>query len=270
MKVIDYEKTKGYFEIQYLDDPEIIKGTINIDEFSMNNEAVVTKLIINNCVEDIVTIEDKNNLKFKIISKNIDIYYKEMTEYDFFESFNIYNERVQGIESKYVNISESSHYSSDDVLFQFYYKNAEVNEKGTPSYILKNIFEKSPRTSDEISPEGYFNEFDILCRAFKTNFLAKNDMNALDYNFCCIPKLNINGINNSKLIIEEITKRDVRLDNSEVFNKKSFDKIAGKNIILIDGIISDDTELMKYKKMLIEAGAKSVIMYAFAKASIEL
>ena len=214
MKVIDYENSAGYFKIQYFEDNEIVSGSINIDNTSVSNDAVVTKLIVNNSAGDIITIEDKDNFQFKIIEKSINLVYKEISEYDFFESFNIYNERFPGIETKYVNVSEYNHFSSDDIVFQFYFKNAECTEKGTPSYMLKNLYEKSPRTSDETSPEGYFNEFDILCRSFKTNFLAKNDMNIMDYCFCCIPKQNKIGINNSKLIIEEITKTTIIIANA--------------------------------------------------------
>lgn len=265
MKVIDYEKTSGYFKIKYIEDSETINGSINVDQDSVSNNAVVTKLIINNYIGDVVTIEDKNNIQFEIVEKDIKIIYKEVSEYDFFESFNIYNERVPGIETKYINVSENYHISPANILFQFYYKNAESEEKGTPSYILKNIFSKDPRTSDELSPEGYFNEFDILCRTFKTNFLAKHDFNTNDYLFCCLPN------NKSlKLIVEEITKRDVKLDINDVLVNNDYKLIKDKKIILLDGIIFDDRKLLEYKDKLLQEGASSVIMYAFGKASIKL
>ncbi|MDD4376344.1 MAG: hypothetical protein PHR25_06165 [Clostridia bacterium] len=269
MKVIDYEKTRGYFQIQYLDDNKPIVGSINVDNTSMKLEAIVTKLIINNCENDIVTIDEKD-LQFKIIAKDIEIIYKDVIEYDFFESFNLYNEREAGIKSKYVNVSERGSYNGDNILFQFYYKNAEVNEKGTASYVLKNIFEKSPRISDENSPKGYFNEFDILCRTFKTNFLAKYEIDIEGKAICCIPQKNKHGININKLIIEEVTKRDVRSDMSDIFEVEDYNSIKDKTVILISGIISDEQEIIRYRNKLIDAGAKSVIMYAFAKASVKL
>lgn len=71
MKVIDYEETRGSFKIEYLDDHEIISGTINIDTNSLNLNALITKQIINNKVNDVIEIKEKNVIKFKILEKNI-------------------------------------------------------------------------------------------------------------------------------------------------------------------------------------------------------
>lgn len=269
MKIIDYENTKGTFKIKYLEDNEIIDGSINIDESSLNIEAVVAKLIINNSVGNIVVVEEQQPYKFEIIEKNIDINYVEVSEYDYFQQFKTYNERIKGIESKFVNVSENSNLNEDNIFFQYYYKTAEENEIGTASYMLKNYFSKGVRISDENSPIGYYKEFDVLVRTFKTAFIANHDMDLSDYYLCNIKKRNSFGIDTVNELIKEITKRDVRHDINESINK-DLSIVKDKNIIVITDIVNNDIELRKYREKLKENGAKKVILYAFAKTSCQL
>ena len=268
MKVIDYEETKGTFKIEYLDDLEVVSGTINIDSNSLNLNALITKQIINNKVNDIIEIKEDNIIKFKIIEKNMQLRYREVNEYDFFESFKIYNEIILGIESEYINVSDNVNASNNNVLFQFYYKNEESDEKDTASYILKNYFKKGWRVSDDISPEGYFKEFDILCRCFKSNFLAKKDVNINDYYYCSVPKKNTDENKNLNYLIYEITKRDIRHNINNYFKNKDANLIKNRDIVLIDDIQFNSNDIIKYKNQLLEDGAKSVTMYTFSKSNI--
>ena len=269
MKIIDYENTKGTFKIKYLEDGEIITGSINIDSTSMNIEAVVAKLIINNSIGDIIVVEDEKTYKFEIVEKNMDIHYIEISEFDYFQQFKTYNERVKGIESKFVNVSEKVSTNEDEILFQYYYKSAEANEPGTTSYILKNYFSKGSRISDDLSPEGYFKEFDFLVRTFKTSFLANHGLELSNYYLCSINKTNSFGIDTVDELIKEITKRDVRHDLNALI-KKDLSYIKGKNIILIADIVNKGILLKKYKNLLKQNGAKDVIIYSFAKSSCYL
>ncbi len=269
MKLIDYDETKGSFKIEYLDDHEIVSGTINMDKDSLSMNALITKQIINNKENDIIEIRDNNIIRFKILEKKIELKYKEVNEYDFFESFKTYNEVVLGIESDYSNISDNIN-SSNNVIYQFYYKNDESDEKGTASYMLKNYFKKGWKTSDIVSPEGYYKEFDILCRSFKSNFLAKKDANINDYYYCSVPK--DNELENANLdgLVYEITKRDISHNVNGYFKNNNKELIKNRDIILIDDIQFNADIIKKYKKQLISDGAKSVIMYTFAKSSIVL
>ena len=268
MKVIDYEGTKGSFKIEYLDDHEIVFGTINIDETSLNLNALITKQIINNKINDVIEIREENTIRFKILEKDIDVKYKEVNEYDFFESFKSYNEVILGIESDYVNVSDNVNASNNNIIFQFYYKNAESDQKDTASYIIKNYFSKGWKTSDKISPEGYYKEFDILCRCFKSMFLAKKEVNINDYYYCSVPKDNEIEDNNLDIFIYEITKRDIRHNVNDYFRDNNKDKIKNRDIILIDDIQYNNLEIIKCRDRLINDGAKSVIMYTLAKSSV--
>ncbi len=268
MKVIDYEETRGSFKIEYLDDHEIISGTINIDTNSLNLNALITKQIINNKVNDVIEIKEKNVIKFKILEKNIVIKYKEVNEYDFFESFKLYNEVILGVESDYVNVFDNVNASNNNILFQFYYKNDESDEKDTASYILKNYFQKGWRFSDVISPEGYYKEFDILCRCFKSNFLAKKEVNINDFYYCSVPKNNDIENNNLNILIDEIVKRDIRHNINNYFKNNDKDLVRNRDIVLIDDIQFDHDEIIKYKNKLVNDGANSVIMYTFSKSSV--
>lgn len=271
MKVIDYEKTNGYFKIEYLDDKEIVDGSINIDSKSMSLDAIIPKLVIDNCENDTIIVNAKNNLLCKILSRDITIFYKEVTEYDFFESFNIYNEKIKVIDDEeFVNVQECSHSNHDQIIFQFYYKNIEKEVCGTPSYIINNVFSKGARISDKNSPHRYYSEFDTLCRAFKTNFFTKNNLNIDDYLLCCIPRCNKYKLNPLKDIIKEITKRNVLADGRDIIDCNGVsekEKIKERNIILVSDIVSDSHKMKSLKELLIKNGAKSVIMYAFSKAS---
>lgn len=268
MKIIDYAETKGDFKIQYLDDNEIVSGTINIDENSLNLDALITKQIVNNNVNDIVEVVDENIIKFKIIEKNISIKYKEVSEYDFFESFKEYNEVILGVESKYMNVADNVNPGNDNILFQFYYKNSESNEKDTASYILKNCFTKDWRTSDNLSPIGYYKEFDILCRCFKSNFLAKKDARIEDYYYCSIPKKSDNENKCLDTLIYEITKRDVSHNVNDYFITNNSNLVRNRDIVLLDNIQFDKNIIYKYRDKLLNDGANSVLLYTFGKSSI--
>lgn len=267
MKVIDYEETRGSFKIEYLDDHEIVSGTINVDETSLNLNALITKQIINNKINDVIEISEENIIKFKILEKNIDIKYKDVNEYDFFESFKTYNEIIPGIETIYVNVSDNVN-ASNNIIFQFYYKNAESDQKDTASYIIKNYFSKGWKTSDKISPKGYYKEFDILCRCFKSMFLAKKEANINDYYYCSVPKNNEIENNNLDTLIYEITKRDINHNVNKYFKNNNKELIMNRDIVLIDDIQFSNDEIIKYKNKLLTDGAKSVIMYTFSKSSI--
>ena len=266
MKIIDYENTKGTFKIKYLDDNEIVDGSINIDDSSLNIDAVVAKLIINNSIGDIVLVEEEVPFKFQILEKNMTMNYIEVNEYDYFQHFKNYNERVKGIESSFVNVSEGKPLGEDNVLFQYYYKGAESSENDTASYLLKNYFTKGKRISDDVSPEGYFKEFDMLVRTFKTSFLANNNIDLSDFYLCSIRKVNNYGIDTLDDLIKEITKRDVRNDLNDSIDKQP-EIVKDKNVIILTDIISDDYEIRNYRNKLKALGAKKVIMYAFAKTS---
>lgn len=67
MKVINYEKTNGSFKVKYLDDDQVVSGTINIDKDSLNLNALTTKLIIDNSVGDKVKITKAYKLPCKRI-----------------------------------------------------------------------------------------------------------------------------------------------------------------------------------------------------------
>ena len=264
MKIIDYENTRGSFKIEYLDDHEIIEGTINIDDNSLNLDALITKQIINNKVNDIIEIKEENNIKFKIIEKNISIQYKEINEYDFFESFKLYNEVMLGIESEYVNVSDNVNTSNNNILFQFYYKNEESDERDTASYILKNYFKKGWRVSDSVSPEGYYKEYELLSKCFKSNFLAKIGANINDFYYCSVPKGSREENSNLDALVYEITKRDIRHNVNNYFINSDINAIKSKNIILIDDIQFNSSDIVKYRNKLFEDGANSVIIYTFS------
>ena len=266
MKIINYEKTKGSFKVKYLDDNQTVTGTINVDKDSLNINALITKLIIDNSVGDKVRIS--NEQVFEIVEKKMDIEYDTCNEFNYFENFILYNTSDYIENTNFKNVLSESMPRDNLVYFQFYYKTAESNQSDTISYKLDNFFSKGARFSDSISPKGYFEELDLLCRVFKTNFLAKMDLNIDDYCYCCIPKMNRNNQQPLKEIIFEITKRNVLLDYSDVFeNENKMNMVKNKKIILIDDVVSSDEELGKYKDILIKNGAETVIMYSFGKAS---
>ena len=285
MKTINYEKTHGSFTINYVDDNELYYGTINEDENSLKSD--LAKYIIDNEENTFFIYPTKSGSKqyyteILLLKKEIEIVYEEVSESTYYK-YN-YNKN-----DEFKNIKFEKSLKPSEIYFQFYYKPAEYKTSGTISNKIINGLKKFPNP-DNFNKEGYTEEFKFFKKVFIKNFLKK--YNLLGYNIItCIPSHNKSDYNNNPvaLMIQDITSNSSYLDGSQLllrvnqiapqkYQKERYEKthlesiklngdVKGKKIILVDDITTSGSSLKACKKILIEAGAESVICFAFCKSS---
>lgn len=285
MKTIDYLKSKGSFKIKYLDENEIYKGTINVDDKSLKTDLV--KYIIDNEENSVFSYKTKiggstNSVDILILEKDITLYFEEVNEEIYFKYH--YNEN-----DTFKNIKYEDHLTSENIYFQFYYKAAEHKVNGTISNRIINGLKKYP-VADCYNQYGYIEDYNFFRNIYFHNFLKK--YNLIDHNIiCCVPSHTANISNNGSLalMIKEICKNTTYIDGSQLLirnksipaqknQRKRFEEthidsinisgdVKGKKIILIDDITTSGSSLRANKKILLNAGASSVICFAFSKSS---
>ena len=285
MKTIDYLKSRGSFKIKYLDENEIYEGTINVDDNSLKTD--LFKYIIDNEENSVFSYKTKignstNSVDILILEKNITLYFEDVNEEIYFKYHYNGNDTFK-------NIKYENHLTPENIYFQFYYKSAEHKVNGTISNRIINGLKKYP-VADCYSQDGYIEDYNFFRNIFFYKFLKK--YNLVDYNIvCCVPAHTASVLNNGPLalMINEICDNSTYIDGSQflIRNKpipaqktqsKRFEEthmdsikingdVKGKKIILIDDITTSGSSLRACKKILLNAGASSVICFAFSKSS---
>ena len=285
MKTINYLKSHGSFKIKYLEDNEIYEGTINEDENSIKTD--LAKYIIDNEENSLfyyrTIIDGKENLEeILLLEKNIEIIFEDVNEEKYFRYY--YNEK-----DEFKNIAFEKEIDVEYIYFQFYYKSAEYKINGTISNRIINGLKKEP-ILDYYYENEYSDDFIFFKNILLSKFLKKYNLNNYSI-LACVPSHNAGNCNNNPIaiMIKDITKNSSYIDGSQLLLRyqsipaqktqgKRYEethlnsiKINGdvkdKNVILIDDITTSGSSLKACRKILLNAGAKSVICFAFSKSS---
>ena len=284
IKTIDYNLTKGSFTLKYLDDNEIVRGTINIDDNSIKTN--LANYIIDNEEGSIFTYKSSPNSSVDIllVEKNIEMIYKEISE----DSYYVFHHVDDDV---FVNIKGINKLENNKIYFQFYYKPSEWKENGTPSNRIILGLKRYPMI-DVYRPNGYYEEHNFFKNLFVKNFLIKFGLLHYDFDtICCVPShIHAEKNNNSiALMIQDISKHTPFKDGSQYLIRKEDIKaqkeqgrrykethlnsisvnanVLDKKIILIDDITTSGSSLLACKEILLKKGAKEVICFAFGKSS---
>ena len=175
------------------------------------------------------------------------------------------------------------------IYFQFYYKPIEHKVTGTISNKIINGLKKYPMI-DCFSLDGYYDDYMFFKNILIHKFLKK--YNLINYDIlCCVPSHSSNKINTNAvaLIIQDISKNSIYVDGSQLLLRKNDiseqktqgkrflethlnsikinGDVKGKKIILIDDVTTSGNSLKACKKILLNAGANSVLCFAFSKSS---
>lgn len=291
MKKINYDETFGSFIIKYLDDNELLEGTINMNDKSINNKDLIKAIICNEENTAFSYKSVRNGITYYeeifIVEKNITIVYDEIREEKNLK--NIFN--YVGDNSEFINIKDVKNLCFDKIYYQFYYKSEERNIVGMPSNRVFNGLKKFSKQND-FNIINYFHDYEFMINTFFKNFLKK--FNLISYNIiACVPSHCKSQINDNALalLIQDVANSSSYIDgsqlllrNREITPQKKLQfadrcqethlnsvivngDVRGKKIILIEDITTSGSTLKACKKLLLDAGADSVICFAFAKTS---
>ena len=284
MKRIDYSKSYGSFIIKYLADNEIYEGTINVDDSSIKTD--LAKYIIDNEENSIFSYRtgsgiNKSLVDILLLKKDINIEFDEDIDDMSFQFDYI-------VEDEFKNIESERTINSNNIYFQFYYKSDEYKVYGTISNKIINGL-KRYSYANYSSFEGCVEDFVFFKNVF---YKFLETYNLTSYNILtCVPSHNKGNRNNNSIaiLINDIAKNSSYIDGSQLLLRyqtipeqktqgKRYEEthlnsikvngdVKGKKLILIDDITTSGASLKACKKILLNAGAKSVICFAFSKSS---
>ena len=287
MQVIDYELCKGTFKIQYLSDNTIYDGTINIDDASLPSSDLAKKIIDSEVgatfYYKIVFQGQECGETIKLIEKNIEKKYKKSDEI-------LYNKQYEKKQEElyFKNIDDASEIHENCIYFKFNY--IPVSDSSNDQMSREILYGLKNFTDYRFSEIKSWNQkyYEFFKNMFINCFLKR--YNLYGRTICCVPSSGASSINNNSqaLMIRDICAHNKFFDGSQTLIRyisiepqhlcegkrseevhfksvKVNEDVVGQDIILIDDITTSGCSLKACRKLLLNAGAKSVICFAISK-----
>lgn len=191
----------------------------------------------------------------------------------------------------FVNVKNIESISDDAIYYLFHYH--KKDEYGVQDRIsldildFKNIGNKPPGFNFDETEKKLL---DIFAGVFSKYFVNKLPMRTSDYVFCLVPSHKSNTDNKNSIyfmsrwnkLIRDYFNKSVII-RTETINKLSMGgnrdisvhlnslkintDVKGKRIVVIDDVTTTGNSLIASKLLLEKAGAKQVLLFAFAKTS---
>jgi predicted amidophosphoribosyltransferase len=274
-KKIDLKNSKGYVNFITKDDNTIKRVEIN----SISDGSPLLDFILNNDPDDTFK-ELSHDIYIKLIEKNVDLKYCETTNNNLItKTYDMNCPNKTGI------------ISTNHLNYIYYYYPEEKYTYGTISdellrFAKKYVLEKT---------EFHQHLFDKFVNVFNKYVIKLLNGNIDTYVICCVPSHEACEKNNNTMsyVIAEVKKKYFKeffINGSDVITRrytiaksslgeekrtierqlnsieiKHPELINNKTILLIDDFYTSGATMEACKKLLLDNGAKEVILFAFAK-----
>lgn len=274
-KKLDLKNSTGYITFVTKEDNVIHK--LNINEIS--EDSPMLNFVLSNEPEDVFK-ELSSNIFIKLVEKNIHL------EYEGFSTRNVL------VKTNDINCPNKSGLISENHLNYIYYYNPE--EKYTYGTVSDELLRFTKKYV--LEPTEYHQHlFDKYVNVFNKYVIKLLNNKNNKYIICCVPSHEASDINNNTMahVIKSIKKKyfvDFFEDGSDVITRKitisksslGEDKrtierqlnsieikhpefIKNQTILLIDDFYTSGATMEACKRLLLNNGAKKVIIFAFAK-----
>ena len=267
---------ENVFTIKYIDSNEV--ESFSIDKEIPNCTTIPASSTFVQLVEK-MTVRDTSvyqNRMFKLVYKGNNV-----------KSVSLLQRKVN-INYIFFNIKKANELREDKINYYDYYCPDEKYENGTYSDQIIKGLKRYPTIDYHNNYKGYFKEFENMREIFINNFLKKYNIEK-DYMIVCVPSCEVTDKNKDALalMIESICKRYGYVDGSQILKriieiepqkhaKKRCQEthinsievkgsVIDKKIILIDDITTSGCSLLACKRILLDAGARKIITFAFSK-----
>lgn len=273
-KKIDFKKSTGYVSF-------IVKGNDSINRLeisSFTDDSPLLDFILNN-EPDNTFKEVDHDIYIKLLEKNINIVYLDPSKNILVETNDVNCPNLTGV------------LSTNRLNHIYYYYPEQKYTYGTISNELL-LFAKKYITEPSEYLQNLFNKFVSVFNKYVIKLL--NSSNEI-YVLCCVPSHEASDINNNTMarVIAEIKKKyfiTFFIDGTNVITRKTTvvksssneekrtiekqlnsieikepEKVKNKTVLLIDDFYTSGVTMDACKKILLDNGAKQVILFAFAK-----
>lgn len=277
MKKIDYQKSSGYFVIQFEEEKP---KKFSVHELSDGAPILEWIVDLEPSLENWI-FKPEYNIRFKLLEKNIVPKFKEQ------DMPSPYNIKLPGENL----ITKTGQLVFDSINYLFFYNPNEWNKIGTisseiiefkrafdyPKNINYSIFSKYVSIVEKyVLKELIKNSLELVLCCVPSSVASKQNNSSISRMIVVLKKHNennsniINGANvilrnrtiersSSNTVLRTVTRQynSIEIENKEI--------IQNKMVLLLDDIYTTGSSVEACKKKLLEAGAKSVVIVTIGR-----